>query len=182
MLLGLVVETAPEAADRCGVLGPAEGGGRQAPASAPPALTGSELSARLAQRPGFAPTRNNYTPAPPGRHFDPRYLITVADAPVPSGSTGQPQYRSQGSQAHLSFGACLGATGFMSAPAALGCMAFGGYCASALFGNESGAIACRPAVGFCSVAGAIGLSCWVGSRGGTLQGISPELGNFPPSY
>ena len=66
------------------------GGGRQAPASAPPALTGSELRAQLAQRPGFAPTRNNYTPAPPGRHFDPRYLITVADAPVPSGKTGQP--------------------------------------------------------------------------------------------
>ena len=174
MLLGLVVETAPEAADRCGVLGPAEGGGRQAPASAPPALTGSELSARLAQRPGFAPTRNNYTPAPPGRHFDPRYLITVADAPVPSGKSGQPQYRQAPQIARQptglsGFGLCAGFFTAFNLPTFAGCGVWGDVC------TGGGIIACPAALATCGYIGSGLLHC----LGAAFPNTAPGLNSAP---
>ena len=82
----------------------------------------------------------------------------------------------------MSFGACLGLSAPASVPAAGGCLLFGGYCASALFGNPSGALACPSAVGFCGFTAAIGIGCYASSRGTPPQAISPDLGNFPPTY
>jgi hypothetical protein len=124
----------------------------------------------LAQRPGFAPTRNNYTPAPPGRHFDPRYLITVADAPVPSGKSGQPQYRQAPSAPglHLSFGLCEAMALTLAAPYTTGCAVNGVLCGSALLGNPGGLAGCVAALGPCSIVGGLTALCYAQGRGLSL--------------
>jgi hypothetical protein len=128
----------------------------------------------LAQRPGFAPTRNNYTPAPPGRHFDPRYLITVADAPVPSGKSGQPQYR-QAPHARIPFGVCLGLASPLLIPRGLGCGIQLGNCVSTLLGNPEGPAGCVLAAPYCLSAGAIGLGCYGLSRGLPIPDLPQDL-------
>jgi hypothetical protein len=85
------------------------GGGHAALPSAPPALLGAQIAQQLARN-GFTPQYNVYDWPSPGTHFDPRVRITDPEPPLPSGKTGQPQYRSAGGVSHLSFSTCLGVT------------------------------------------------------------------------